>query len=70
MGFSSLIQGLVTLPPVIRRLLLMVVDAILLSFAVWLSFWLRLAHPFHPNFIAAGSWLLIAVLLVGLPLYA
>ena len=31
---------------------------------------MRLAHPFHPNFIAAGRWLTIAVLVVGLPLYA
>ena len=66
--FSS--QGLVTLPPVFRRLLLTGIDALLLPLAVWLSFWLRLAHPLHPNFIAAGSWLVIAVLLVGLPMYA
>ena len=39
----------------------------LLALAVWLSFWLRLADPFHPSFMAAGSWLLLAVLLVGLP---
>ena len=42
----------------------------MLPLAVLLSLWLRLAHPFHPNFIMAGSWLLLAVLLVGLPLYA
>ncbi|MEE2695837.1 MAG: nucleoside-diphosphate sugar epimerase/dehydratase [Cyanobacteriota bacterium] len=46
------------------------IDALLLPLAVWLSFWFRLAHPFHSNFLAAGSWLLLAVLLVGLPLYA
>ena len=59
-----------SLPPVFRRLLLIGIDALLLPLAVWLSFWLRLAHPFHPSFLAAGSWLLLAVLLVGLPLYA
>ena len=32
----------------------------------WLSFWLRLANPYHPNFQAAGNWLLPAVLLIGL----
>ena len=53
-----------------RRLVLIGIDALLLPFAVWLSFWLRLDHPFHPNFIATGSWLVLAVLLVGLPLYA
>ena len=53
-----------------RRLLLIGIDALLLPLAVWLSFWLRLAHPFHPSFLAAGTWLLLAVLLVGLPLYA
>ena len=62
--------GLLTLPPVFRRLLLIGIDAILLPLAVWLSFWLRLAHPFHPNFSSAGSWLSIAVLIVGLPLFA
>jgi Predicted nucleoside-diphosphate sugar epimerases len=46
------------------------IDALLLPLAVWLSFWLRLAHPLHPSFQAAGLWLLPAVLLVGLPLYA
>ncbi|QNI52888.1 polysaccharide biosynthesis family protein [Synechococcus sp. BIOS-E4-1] len=38
--------------------------------AVWLSFWFRLAHPLHPNFISAGSWILISSLFIGLPLYA
>ncbi|WP_042504130.1 polysaccharide biosynthesis protein [Parasynechococcus marenigrum] len=60
----------VRFPPKARRLLLIGIDALLLPLAVWLSFWLRLAHPFHPNFQSAGLWLLPAVLLVGLPLYA
>jgi FlaA1/EpsC-like NDP-sugar epimerase len=50
--------------------LLIGIDALLLPLAVWLSFWLRLADPFHPSLQAAGFWLLPAVLLVGLPLYA
>ena len=29
------------------------------SSSVWLTFWLRLAHPFHPTFISSGSWLLL-----------
>jgi len=58
------------LSPVVRRLLLIGIDALLLPLAVWLSFWLRLANPFHPNFLAAGMWLLPAVVLIGLPLYA
>ena len=70
MVYSFTSKGLVSLPPVFRRLLLIGIDALLLPLAVWLSFWLRLAHPFHPNFVAAGTWLLLAVLLVGLPLYA
>ena len=69
MGSFSATKGLVSLPPVFRRLLLIGVDALLLPLAVWLSFWLRLAHPFHPNFVDAGSWLLLAALLIGLPLY-
>ena len=31
---------------------------------------MRLAHPFHPSFRAAGLWLLPSMLLLGLPLYA
>ena len=69
-SFSFPIKNLIGLPPFLRRLLLIACDALLLPLAVWLSFWLRLASPFHPNFIAAGSWLLLASLLVGLPLYA
>ena len=60
----------VRFPPRARRLLLIGIDALLLPLAVWLSFWLRLAQPLHPSFLAAGLWLLPAVLLVGLPLYA
>ena len=63
-------KPLLGLPPIMRRFLLIGIDAFLLPLAVWLSFWFRLAHPFHPSFMAAGSWLLSAVLLVGLPLYA
>ena len=70
MDTFSAMKGLVSLPPVLRRLLLIAIDALLLPLAVWLSFWLRLAHPFHPSFLAAGSWLLPAVLFVGLPLFA
>ncbi len=58
------------LPPRVRWLLLIGIDALLLPVAVWLSFWLRLAQPLHPSFQVAGLWLLPAVLLVGLPLYA
>jgi len=47
----------------------MAVDALLLTFSVWLSFWLRLAHPWTPAFVAVGSWLLPAALLLGVPLY-
>ncbi len=55
--------------PRVRRLLLIGIDAFLLPLAVWLSFWLRLAHPLHPTFQSAGLWLLPAVVL-GIPLYA
>ena len=70
MRFSSLSTVLMGFPPVTRRFLLIGVDALLLPLAVWLSFWLRLATPFHPTFTAAGLWLMQAVLLLGLPLYA
>ena len=57
-------------PPLQRRLLLMSVDAFLLLLAVWLSFWLRLSHPFHPHWFAVGGWMVPAALLLGLPLFA
>ncbi|WP_413430192.1 polysaccharide biosynthesis protein [Synechococcus sp. Cu2B8-bc1011] len=56
--------------PLQRRLLLIAVDALLLPLGVWLSFWLRLAHPFPPSFTAAGWWLLPATWLIAFPLYA
>lgn len=64
------VRPLTGFSPLMRRFLLIGIDALLLPLAVWLSFWLRMAHPLHPSFIAAGSWLLLAVPLVGLPLYA
>ena len=64
------LRQLARLSPLARRLLLIGIDALLLPLAVWLSFWLRLANPLHPSFLAAVLWLLPAVWLVGLPLYA
>ena len=66
----NITQRVLCFPTKVRRLILIFFDALLLPLAVWLSFWLRLAHPYHPNFQASGMWLLPAVLLVGLPLYA
>lgn len=48
------LRQLVRLSPLARRLLLIGIDALLLPLAVWLSFWLRLAHQLHPSFQAAG----------------
>ena len=61
-----LLRQLVLLSPFARRLLLIIIDSLLLPMAVWLSFWLQ----FHPDFQSAGLWLLPAILLIGLPLYA
>ena len=66
---SLAVPDFVRLSPLLRRVLLIGIDALLLPLAVWLSFWLRLAHPFPSSFQAAGTWLLPAVLLIGLPLY-
>lgn len=68
-ALTKFITLLTALPPPSRRFLLITIDAILLPLAVWLSFWLRLATPFHANFISVGWWLLQATLLIGLPLY-
>ncbi len=66
----KLISKVISLSPLSRRLLLIATDSLLLPIAVWLSFWLRLSNPFPPVFLAAGFWLMPAVLLIGLPLYA
>ena len=63
-------KDFLSLSPVFRRLLLVGIDALLLPLSVWLSFWLRLADPLHPSFIATGTWLSLAALLLGLPLFA
>jgi FlaA1/EpsC-like NDP-sugar epimerase len=68
MAFRNLTTTLLRFSPLNRRLLLIAADALLLPLAVWLSFWLRLAHPLTPNFVE-GLWLLPAVWLLGLPLY-
>ena len=70
MSMRELFSKLMLLAPFHRRLLLIAVDALLLPIAVWLSFWLRLAHPFHASFTAAGWWLVLSVWLIGLPFYA
>ena len=64
------LRTLTKLSPLPRRLLLIVVDALFLTLSVWLCFWLRLAQPFHVSFLTSGYWLLPAVILFGLPLYA
>ena len=63
------LRRLSSVDPLQRRLLLMAVDALLLLFSVWISFWLRLAHPFSPALQDVGTWLLPATLVLGLPLY-
>jgi FlaA1/EpsC-like NDP-sugar epimerase len=69
MPIRTVTTQLLRLSPRRRRLLLIAADALLLPLAVWLSFWLRLAHPFTTNFVE-GLWLLPAAWLIGLPLYA
>jgi FlaA1/EpsC-like NDP-sugar epimerase len=69
MQIRSVTTQLLRLSPIRRRLLLIAADALLLPLAVWLSFWLRLAHPFTSNF-ADSLWLVPAAWLIGLPLYA
>jgi FlaA1/EpsC-like NDP-sugar epimerase len=69
MPFPGITSSLFRLVPVQRRLLLIAVDVLLLSLVVWLSFWSRLAHPFHDSFIRS-LWIVPAALSLGLPLYA
>ena len=69
MTFRALTSQLLRQAPQQRRLLLLAADALLIPLAVWLSFWLRLAHPFNANFLQS-LWMLPTALLIGLPLYA
>jgi FlaA1/EpsC-like NDP-sugar epimerase len=69
MTFSALTSQLLRLAPLPRRLLLIAADALFIPLTVWLSFWLRLAHPFNANFIQS-IWMMPAALLIGVPLYA
>ena len=69
MTFRALTSQLLRQAPQQRRLLLLAADALLIPLAVWLSFWLRLDHPFNANFLQS-LWMLPAALLIGLPLYA
>jgi FlaA1/EpsC-like NDP-sugar epimerase len=69
MTFRALSTKLLQQAPLQRRLLLLAADALFIPLAVWLSFWLRLAHPFNANFLQS-LWMLPAALLIGLPLYA
>ena len=70
LGQIQIFRFFLSIPPFRRRLLLIAVDALLLPFSVWLSFWLRLSTPFSPNFLSAGLWLAPISVMVGLPLYA
>ena len=69
MTYRALTTKLLQQAPLQRRLLLFAADALFIPLAVWLSFWLRLAHPFNANFLQS-LWMLPAALLIGLPLYA
>jgi FlaA1/EpsC-like NDP-sugar epimerase len=69
MELRTLTTTLLRIGPLNRRLLLIAADALLLPLSVWFSFWLRLEHPFPPKF-GEELWLLPAVCLLGLPIYA
>lgn len=69
MFFQSFTSYLRRLPPLQRRLLLIALDALLIPLAVWASFWLRLADPFHPIFLTRRLWVVLTTLLIALPLY-
>lgn len=57
------------LTPLLRRALLIAADVVLIPVAVWLSFWLRLAHPLAPE-LGRSVWMVPAALLIALPVYA
>ena len=66
----ELLNFCLSIPPLQRRLFLIVVDAFLLPVSFVFGFWLLLGHPFDPSVFEFGTWLLPASVLIGLPLYA
>ncbi|MEB3275878.1 MAG: nucleoside-diphosphate sugar epimerase/dehydratase [Cyanobacteriota bacterium] len=69
MASPTLISSLLRLHPRQRRLFLIAADALFVPLAVWLSFWLRLAHPVSPQLVECG-WLMPMGVVIGSPLYA
>jgi FlaA1/EpsC-like NDP-sugar epimerase len=69
MAIHTLMGSLLRLHPRQRRLFLITADALFIPLAVWLSFWLRLAHPTSPQLLACW-WLMPVGVLIGTPLYA
>ena len=59
-----MLSRLLQLPPLGRRLLLISTDLLLIPLAVWLSFALRLSHPWPPQLQESG-WLFPAAWLVA-----
>ena len=57
------------LSPLRRRLLLIAADVLLISLAVWLSFWLRLADGWSPQ-LQASLWMFPSAWLIALLLYS
>jgi hypothetical protein len=49
MANHPVFTNLLSLHPRQRRLFLIAADALFIPLAVWLSFWLRLAHPLSPQ---------------------
>ncbi len=54
---------------VLPDLLFVILDSFILLLSVFLSFWLRLAGPFRPDFVYSLFWMSISSILVGLPLF-
>jgi FlaA1/EpsC-like NDP-sugar epimerase len=62
-------QRLMRLPPWSRRLLLGAIDVLLIPLAIWISFWLRTAHPLSSHLLAS-LWLFPANWAIALSIYA
>ena len=66
----GLLISCLQIPPLQRRLLLILVDAILLPFSVAFGLWLQISYPLASTSFYYGPWLMPAIVLIGLPLYA
>jgi len=65
---KDLLEDLLDLPRGIKRLIMVVADAVMIPFALWSAFYLRLGVPFSDRLL--GGWVFLTLPLVTIPILA